>query len=490
MMKSDAVNNNSDQKSKFFSFMPEMDQIPAVKVLFNVGGLLDIPTGRYVKGKYGEQILNGGLGAITGVVGIGNNFKSTVMHFMMLSAGSKFPYTNFSTYDTEINIQEYRLTQISQSIEQFKDRDIIHEGVWTVTDKTKYFANEWYEKKKENYAAKIKNAEKITVNTPFIDRDGKSLMTMVYPTFDEIDSFTEFETEDAAKMQDENELGDSGANTLYMRQGNSKTRFLTDVPKHIASSNSPLLMTAHIGKEIAMDARAAPVKKLQFLKNGDKIKGATDKFLFLTTVCWQCQNAAPLFNDSTKGPEYPRDSEDNMKFDTDLNTVTVTLLRNKQGPSGLTLQLIVSQQEGVLPALTEFHYIKTNERYGLAGTLQNYALDLLPEVKLSRTAVRSKIDNDAKLRRALNITAEMCQMKHLWHYLDEGLLCTPKQLYDDLISMGYDWSILLNTRGWWTCDNDKQDVPFLSTMDLLNMRKGTYHPYWLAEDKKTILKIK
>jgi hypothetical protein len=46
---------------------------------------------------------------------------------------------------------------------------------------------------------------------------------------------------------------------------------------------------------------------------------------------------------------------------------------------------------------------------------------------------------------------------------------------------------LLNTRGWWTLDNDKQEVPFLSTLDLLRMRKGLYHPYWLAEDKRTIL---
>jgi hypothetical protein len=69
-------------------------------------------------------------------------------------------------------------------------------------------------------------------------------------------------------------------------------------------------------------------------------------------------------------------------------------------------------------------------------------------------------------------------------------MCTPKQLHDDLVALGYDWDVLLKTRGWWSMDNDSQDLPpFLSTMDLLRMRKGLYHPYWLAEDKKTRLNM-
>ena len=67
-------------------------------------------------------------------------------------------------------------------------------------------------------------------------------------------------------------------------------------------------------------------------------------------------------------------------------------------------------------------------------------------------------------------------------------MCTPAELYEDLKKKGYDWNILLNTRGWWTIENDKHLIPFLSTRDLLNMRAGTYHPYWLEDDKKTIKK--
>lgn len=470
-----------------FDFLkPDFQSIPNVKLSYNIGSLFDVPNGSIEIGIHGESILNGGVSGISAFCGIGNNFKSTISHYCMLSAGSKFKHSTFSTYDTEINITESRLKLLVSKIENFKNEDIIRSGRWSITDKTAYFGNEWFEKFKDFLEAKIKNSDKITVDSPFIGRDGK-LMPMLIPTFTELDSLTKFNTKSSNLMQESNELGDSAVNTLYMKEGQAKKQMISYLPKPVQQANNPMFITAHIGKNIPMDPRAAPIKKLQFLKNNDTLKGVTDDFTFLTTTCWQCQNATPFFNDGTRGPEYPRDSEDNMKGDTDLFLVTLVQLRSKTGPSGLIMQILVSQQEGVLPSLSEFHYIKTNDRFGLGGNVQNYFLDLLPDVKLSRTTVRGKIDSNAQLRRAMNITSEMCQMKYLWHDLPEDLLCTPKELRDDLIKLGYDWEKeLLNTRGWWTANNDspEHDLPYLSTMDLLKMRKGLYKPFWMDEQNK------
>ena len=475
---------------------PNFVAAPNVKILINIGATLDIATGFYVKGLHNESILNGGLGICTGVVGIGNNFKSTILDYMMLSAADRImsmTETNINTYDTEINIHEDRKRMFTQRFPTFKKMDILQDGTWVITDKTIYYANEMFEIMKEYLKNKRKSAKSIEVPTPFPDRTGVQPMMILAPTFQAIDSFTEFETEDVAKIQDENELGDSGGNTVHMRSGLAKTRFLMELPTLTGGSYHFTLLTAHIGKEIQMASGPmpqAPVKKLQYLKNGDKVKGVTDKFFFLMSNCFQAYNAAPYINQGTKGPEFPRNSEDNTKLDTDLNIVSLRQLRSKSGPSGVVFELIVSQSEGVLPELTEFHLIRENSYYGLSGGNQNYSLDLLPDVKLSRTSVRSKLDNNETLRRAMNITSEMCQMKLLWRTMEEDLICTPKQLYDDLIQKGYDWSVLLATRGWWTVYNDQHPIPFLSTMDLLRMRlpddhPNHYHPYWLEADKKT-----
>lgn len=471
-------------------FKPAFEPAPNVKVMINIGACLDIPTGTWLRGKYGESILNGGLGAITGMTAIGNQFKSTIIHFMMLSAMSRVMETHttsLSTYDTEINIHESHLYDLTRRMKNFKDRNILQTGEWVVTDKTVYQGNEYFEILKTFMKDKRKGGKKAV--TPFISREAGKNLEILVPTFGEIDSITEFQSEAEMRMLDENELGDSGGNTFHMRAGLVKTRVLMELPALSGGSYHYTAITAQLGKETMMASGpmpAPPTKKLGYLKNGDKIKGATDKFTFATNNCWHAYNAAPLVNQSTKAAEYPMQDQDPISGDTDLNLVSLRCLRSKSGPSGIVLEIIVSQREGVLAELTEFHYIKGMNRFGISGTLQHYALDLYPECKLQRTTVRTKIDEDPKLRRALNITSEMCQMKT---YMPEPevaqYMCTPLELYDDLKKMGYDWDLILsNTRGYWTLDNDKHPVPFLSTMDLLRMRKGDYTPYWMDDNKQ------
>lgn len=471
---------------------------PIVKLMLNIGALMDIPTGTFIEGRFGEYILLGGLGALTGIVGIGNNFKSTLMHFQMLTAMARMSVNaTANTYDTEVNIHEWHLVKMierifgealgvanlnDERIAEFVE-NILETGRWVITDKTVYSGNEWYEILKTWLESKRKNSAKLSVATPFWNRGRTGPLMVAQPTFTEMDSFTEFETDDVIEMQDENELGDSGGNTIHMRQGLAKLRLLMEAPRLHGGAYNYLMMTAHLGKESTMQksggGRDVPITKLKHLKNGDKIKGTTDKFTFVTNNCWHAYDAKPLINDGTKGPEYPRNSDDNLKLDTDLNIVQVRQLRGKSGPTGMAISILVSQQEGVLSSLTEFHHIRETKRYGMvSGSGSNYNLALLPSLNLQRTTVRGKIDTDPVLRRALNITSEMCQMDYLWHHLGNDLVCAPSDLYADLRDMGYDWDVLLATRGWWTMDNEKHPIPFLSSMDLLRMRVGLYHPYW------------
>lgn len=464
---------------------------PHVKLLINIGALLDVPTGHYIEGRRGESVLLGGLAPITGIVGIGNNFKSTLMHFMQLMAMSRMKYSAGKTYDTEVNIHEWHLAAIVARTEAFHGEDVLQTQRWSITDKTMYIGDEWYREHKKELEEKAKRKD-IAVNTPFWNRDRSAPMQMMVPTFTEMDSFSEFETSDVVDMQDA-DLGDSKGNMIHQRQGLAKTRILMEAPRIHTSVYDYLLMTAHIGKESTLQnagpGGSVPIVKLKHLKNGDKIKGTTDKFTFVTHNCWHAYNATPLINQGTKAPEYPRHPGDDLLLDTDLNSVQIRNLRSKSGASGMALTLIVSQSEGVLPSLTEFHHIKENERYGLEGSNVSYSLALYPDCKLGRTTVRSKIDTDPLLRRALNITSEMCQMSYLWHTLRPEFQITPKQLFDKLKADGYNWNVLLNTRGWWTHEAGEADeLPFLSVMDLLRMTLPMddpkyYFPYWMEADK-------
>lgn len=482
-------------------FTPSFTQSPYTKPMINIGGGFDIPTGSFVAGRHGEHVLNGGLASVTGVVGLGNQFKSTMMQFMIFRAMIRIMVMDMRStgnmYDTEINVHISRLKMLMASFiqEMGWSEDLIDSGKWTVTDKSMHLADEWYDLLKDWLQNKRKNQSTIMVQTPFLDRDGTSLMMIPVPTFGIVDSFSEFVGSNPQKMADDYKLGDAKANTLYMKQGQDKARFLMEVPALCAGAMHYMGLTAHMGQKIEMDPYNPTPKQLQHLANNLQIKGATGKFTYLTSNTWWCSGARVLQEEGAKdGPLYPRDTDDKMKLDPDLNELIVRNLRGKSGLTGLGQTVLVSQREGILPSLTEFHYIRSvkesdSKKWGIGGNNINYYLDLLPEVKLGRTTVRGKIDGDPVLRRALNITSEMSQMEQLWSGMDQYMM-TPAELFTKVKEKGYEWNTLLNTRGWWTLSNDdpKHVQPFLSTMDLLLMAKGEYHPFWLESDNKTLKK--
>ena len=443
---------------------------------FNIGCLWDIPTGVYIKGKHGENLLSGGIANINAMCGRGNMYKTALLLYWILTVMDRyFSVTNF--YDCEETMQVLRMIKHAKRMAQnLLGFDWEDESRFKLTKSKDMDGTEWYEFVKSVVKLREKMPKNQLKQTPFLDKHG-NYIEVLFPFITAIDSFSMFYTSATTKMQDKG-IGESERNMEFMRDGTAKTQMLRELGRVTTRGGIINMMTAHVGDEYQLDQYAPPQKRLGFLKNRSKLKDVPEKFTFLTTNCWQAVASSVLSHPDTKAPQFPRNSEDDLKGDTDLMLVTVCTLRSKNGPSGILQDFIVSQSEGLMVGLTEFWYIKSYDRYGIGGNDRNYFLDIYPEVSLSRTTIRGKIDNDSKLRRALEITSEMCQMNNLWHDLPPGYLCSPAELYTALKDKGYDWDRLLSTRGWWTFDNDSHPIPFLSTKDLLDMRAGLYHPYW------------
>jgi len=455
-----------------------------IKPLINVGALFDIPTGRFRLGPKGEYYLNGGLGGVVGVVGMPNNFKSTIQHYLMLSAANRMNASGIiapmHTYDTEDNML-YDLDKYNILAERFEyiPEEPLYQGAWAITSKSKVDANKWFSSLVKT--AKTLQTGKKLKYPHIVSKMTKKPIELPPPSFVEIDSLTELESASTLETLEKKGLEDT--NTLYMAQGLVRSKLVKKLPEFTMLANMYFLATAHLGNEFNIASgpfAPQPKKQLSFLKQGDKIKGVPEKFLFLSTHFWYAHSSKVLKNQNTGLPEYPIEDND---VETDLHTVTLTQLRSKTGPSGFSITLVASQREGILPSLTEFHFLKEN-KFGIDGNPRSYWLDIYPDVKLSRTTVRKKINEDPKLRRALNITAELLQMMKFMP-IYKNYYMTPKELYEAIKKQGYDWNEILETRGWWTIDNYNENLPpFLSTLDLLRMAKGEYVPYWKKDKKK------
>lgn len=456
-------------------------------ILINVGCLFDIITGTFIIGKKGEVIINGGLDSSVGIVGPGNAFKSTILHYLTLSA---FDTINMSkvesfinTQDTEINMKYERLNSLGRRFKYLKQYDPLingDEGKWAISDKSTMFGDEWVSATK-SWADDLAKEKKVTWTSLGVD-------TLV-PVISQVDSITELTPKVTDDLLNKSTQEDSTTNMVFMKQGLFKTKFISEMPLIASKANMRFLMTAHLGKAVDMASSkyVVPTKDLQYLKEGEIIKGVSKKFLFLVSNVWTSERTSILKNQSTKLPEYPRKDEEQ---ETDLNIVFLKAYRNKSGPSGIVLPIVVSQTEGVKPQITEYHYCKLNGRYGIAGSNTRPHMALLPNVSFTRPSLRMTLEDesDMRLNNAITYTSQLLQTSiHKPEVMDSGLYMEPEELYNKLTELGYDMNILLQGRIKATMDNYSKDLPpYLSFMCLLRMANEQYHPFWLEKDKVTV----
>lgn len=476
------------------SLMPAIIPGQFIKPSIPVGAGLDIINGEYYTGIHGEQILSGGFSYIYAFAAKGNAFKSTLTEWIIYTAmGRVGAETVGIFYDTEFNKKEPRMSilqrgvrEVMRQLDKIGAYSLFKAGRFVLTDKAAYSGNKFFDFIKDWLTEKRKD-KKNMFETPFVDRDGKSLFHMLMPTFTALDSLSEFDTDDVASVRDKSELGESEQNILNMRAGLVKSNLLTELPRVTVQATNYTVLVAQIGKnqDIGAGQHAQPRQQLKFLKASEAIKGATAKFSFATHDCWWCEVATPLW-DKDRFPLFPISGDKARQDDTDLMRIDMKALRSKGGPSGVTHSIIASQATGIQPELTEWYYLYERKNWGMdvsgsGGAFK--ALDLYPDIKVTRNTVRAVIDGDALFRRALTFTTEMAQMEEHWswvHYND--IFKSPKQVYEALSARGYDWNVLLNTRGFFVLGGDKtHPQPYLSTMDLWNMVDGKYHPYWYDE---------
>lgn len=458
----------------------------SIKPLTNIGALMDIPTGTFISGERNEMILNGGAASVTAVAGLGNMFKSTLMHFIALQSSNTMACSTgkatVHTYDTEDNMifNLDRINKLTSKMEYIPENPLYDEDTWSFISKSDMNAEDWIELVHKSVNEKVKDKKNYITYHGYINRITGKPLTLPNMTSIGIDSFSELE---GSKTQDTVADGNiNNSNTMFMAQGLLRTKVMKDLPTISVKTNTNFYLTAHVGEIINMangPFAPQPVKQMQHMNANMKVKGVTGKLFYLSTHFYFIMSARALINSNTKAPEYPNSVNDNS---TDLNIIKFKTLRSKTGPSGHLTELIVSQVEGVLPSLSEFHYIKTN-KFGLVGNDRSYAIALYPDVKISRTTVRNKIDEDSKLRRAIYIVSQMLQMRTFMKQY-RNLECTPEELYHDIKELGYDWDFILEkTRGWYTPNQYTVDLVFLSTLDLLRMRKKQYIPYWFKKGK-------
>jgi len=476
------------------------DVAPSIQKLrpsHNLGGLWDIVTGIYTVGKHGQSLLASGALPVFSMAGPGNSFKTTQLVSAILTVMERqFDVAQMMVYDTEVSFTYARVNQVCKYMPKMGAMDHTRDDLTAterrvlITSKVEMQGDKYFDMVKSIIDSRLKNKDRGKLTTPFLTSLGKNL-TEYPPLFVLMDSLSEMGTSTQDKKFTDNEIGSSDNNMQWMGQGRAKKDLITQFPRLSAQGNVFFSMTAHVGDKFDMGGMFNPgPQTLTHSKKGSKITGTTKAFEFINNILWEIQHVKPLLHKESRSALYPATESDKAKGNMDLNLVRCVATRNKQGPTGVQIENVVSQREGLLPHLSMFHYIKENladKGWGIGGSSQHMYLELCPEITFSRVTIRNMLEGknaNPVLQRAVEHTARMLQIKQHWAELQSDLMCTPAELYRDLKELGYNWDDLLhNTRNWWTyieCEG-KMSERELNEMDLMRMRKELYRPYWLKK---------
>lgn len=476
-------------------FQSKHKPAPEFRPSFNIGACMDLPTAEFYTGKHGEYIMSGGFGNMVAFSGPGNSNKTGLAdfgHAQMLDRLLMTAPSQYSKYDTEEQAAPARFVNLCKHNKLYLHQvDLLDTGMYLLTNRSTEPGEEYYDTWKKGLESKVKDKLPLQ-RTPFVTRSGE-FFHMLPPTQNSIDSITDFTTSSSDDLLVKHDLNDSKTNRVFMVQGRDKSVMLLEMPVYTSRYNDYMTITTHVGKKgVDMSSGPAkpPSKSNTHMKADERIKGLTEKVYYMFSAYWMTHVSRTYWQDGTKVARYPKSPETIVENDIDLQTTDILLIRGKGGAgSGTRLTIVSSQKEGIIPYLTELDFVRDNDSYGILGNATTWSLELMPEIKMTRNSCRSKFDESLKLQRAMNITSEICQARRYFKAVYPWIPDSMTAVVEGLKANGYDIDFLLeNTRGWWTLNEEKHPLKYLCFLDVVRMSLGTYHPYWLEDDKKTIKK--
>jgi len=438
-------------------------------VSYNTNTLFDLATGKFTQGYDGEWYLNGGFSPHINIfVGQSSQFKSTIMNSLCMRSVGIYNDAECIIKDSEMALAKDKDRALRMA-EEFYTPDMHSRIAWL--DDIHYNLNNTDLFIKEYCLKRNEKKKDLTIESPFVDPFSGKRMKIWKPVFVIVDSLTMLKADIEEELLDSEAtkgLGDSKLNVLYMADGNKKTIFTSSMRRRCQQYGVVFLTTGHYDTQIQMDPYSSMPKDTLFSKGNYKVKGCGSEIKFLASIYAKCQ--ASVLQDSNKLALY----SDNTTQPRDIHEVGVMLERCKTANAGEITPFVVSQSEGLLNTITNYHYLRLHGYFGLAGNKQKQQCELYPELTISRNTIRDLTKSNPQLRRALELTAQLCFIKNNWSTkgLSFDISINPKILFDKLMSDKNKTLVsdILNTRGYWTYN--KTEIPYMSLFKVLDLAKA------------------
>lgn len=426
----------------------------------NTGTLFDIMTGRFRQGVNDDWVLDGGLSQCLGISGRGQTYKSGLAGSLFARALNVYKDAEAYVYESENTIPSAaRYDDFVPANQPVSDRIVFK-------NPTDYSLSGFYEDFKTLVEEKLKHRGDYLMESPFLNPQTGKPFKVWYPTFVLIDSFSRARSEVGDQQMEDNAIDGSKMNTYFLFDGNVKSKIMNDLPSRASKAGIYCIMTAHVGDKVDMDPYSPSPKQLQYMKNTDRMKNVGSNFEFLTTALIQTIKATCL-QTPDKRCLYPCKGS----TDVEVNQVDTTLIRCKNNASGIQVPFVISQYQGILNEVTNFHFLRQQKNFGMnvKGNNQIFNPLIMPEANLCRQNIRESAQ-DYRICRALELTAQLCFIQRMWStFRMPEYISTPPEKFAELLSTSKKMSVdrVLESTGTWNFG--KQERERLTILDVLKV---------------------
>ncbi len=426
---------------------------------FNTGTMYDLAVGRFVPGKNGTHILNGGLSSVNSIAGKEQTFKTSIALGYAGRVVKNYPFLEELVYDSENSLNGVDRLAVLAGCTTDEETNSFVERV-EYKNRDDYFLEDFYDRIISIADERKKHKNDYIEETPFLDRYGKNIRAWV-PMVIANDSFSAASVKIVGDLIKKDGIAGAKTTTDNMKDGLIKTRFFSQIPAIASQAGIMFVFTGHIGGDSSMDPASKFRKQLPMMKMNEKVKNVGTKFTFLSNNLLETRNVKVLRNQSDKGCEYPT----NVNSDIELQLIKSIVCRCKNNASGSMVEHISSQYFGIQEHLEHFHYVR--ERSAMLGARGRYSIPGL-DVNFTRKTVRDKITESYETRRMLDIIGQYLYIHDNWN-LPEFQLIEPEAFVEMITNSSKDLiTDIVNSTGIWTYTSVKQDRPYMSVIDIVN----------------------
>ncbi|MCP4394450.1 MAG: hypothetical protein GY804_09335 [Alphaproteobacteria bacterium] len=430
----------------------------------------DMATGKYVRAMDGGWILDGGLSCLlVGITGREQCYKSTLAQSILTRVLLIYPQLEAMIYDSENSLLD-PLTRFTNFYGEEVARGLLERI--SVYNNTTHDLTDIVQLILEVVKEKKKLKQKDYLQTPFYDETTGGALYIIPPSIALMDSMTCSQSSVELDMLEKNEIDSSDNNVLALRDGNIKTKLVRAAVNFCPNSGICLLSTGHVGDKFNLNPREPKNKQLQYQNANEKVKGCGTGYTFLNSILVQSKTPNLCLNSAKSGPRYPVKGS-NPK---ELTETGLSYQRCKNNSAGDLIQAVFSQHEGLLSEITDYHLLISKKYFGLDGTKQHHALTLYPDVSFAKHTLREKCKKDYKLKRAMELTAELCYIQEYWNtsMIDYKIDYNPvelKKAVEDHPKLN--WNDILETRRTWSLNEKKEPRKRMTIMDIFEALDAT-----------------